>query len=203
MGSEAKCAVSCGDVTAEGKAYLESAELTFRGGELRLRIPFQGLKSASAADGVLLVSWAEETARFHLGKDAEKWLAKIRNPKTVVDKIGIKAGMVVSVVGIADEWFLRQLGERVAPVEGSRPKKNSDAVLYGFSSLDGLDKIASLKTYLKGNGALWTVYPKGPKGLPEAAVRSAGLAAGLVDTKVVGFSETLTAVKWVIPVSQR
>ena len=200
MGSEAKCAVHCGDVTAEGKAYLESAELTFRGGDLRLRIPLQGLKSASAADGVLLVSWGEQSARFHLGKDAEKWLAKIRNPKTVVDKIGIKAGMVVSVLGIADEVFLGQLRERVKPVP---PRNDLDVVLYGFWTLDALDELASLKTYLKPNGALWTVYPKGPKGLPEPAVRAAGLEAGLVDTKVVGFSETLTAVKWVIPVSQR
>ncbi len=203
MGSEAKCAVTCGEVTVEGKAYLETAELTFRGGDLRLRIPFQGLKSASAAGGVLLVSWAEQTARFHLGKDAEKWLAKIQNPKSVVDKIGIKAGMQVSILGITDEPFVRQLQDRVTPVEGSPPRKDSDIIVYGFSTHDGLEQLPSLKTSLKANGALWTVYPKGPKGLPETAVRSAGLAAGLVDTKVVAFSETLTAVKWVIPVSQR
>lgn len=201
MGSEAKCAVTCGDTTAEGRAYLETAELTFRGGDLRLRIPLKGLKSASAADGVLLVSWADETARFHLGKDAEKWLTKIRNPKTVVDKIGIKEGMAVSVVGITDESFLSQLRERVAASSG--PAKDSDVILYEFGSVAGLVRVASLKSYLKPNGALWTVYPKGRKDLPESAVRQAGFDAGLVDTKVVGFSETLTAIKWVIPVSQR
>ena len=39
--------------------------------------------------------------------------------------------------------------------------------------------------------------------MSEAAVMAAGKAAGLVDTKVVAFSETHTAERLVIPVARR
>ena len=47
------------------------------------------------------------------------------------------------------------------------------------------------------------VYPKGQKHICEADVMAAGKAAKLVDIKVVGFSETHSALKMVIPVARR
>jgi hypothetical protein len=56
---------------------------------------------------------------------------------------------------------------------------------------------------VKGRAALWVVYPKGQKSITEADVIGAGRKAGLKDVKVVGFSATLTALKFVIPVEKR
>jgi hypothetical protein len=56
---------------------------------------------------------------------------------------------------------------------------------------------------LKRNGAIRVVYPKGRKDITENDVRQAGLRAGLVDVKVARFSETHTALKFVIPVRRR
>ena len=56
---------------------------------------------------------------------------------------------------------------------------------------------------LKANGALWVIRPKGRPEIPESAVMAAGKAAGLVDVKVVSFSPTHTAEKFVIPISKR
>ena len=53
------------------------------------------------------------------------------------------------------------------------------------------------------NGALWVIRPKGRPEISEKAVMAAGKAAGLVDVKVVSFSPTHTAEKFVIPLSQR
>jgi len=47
------------------------------------------------------------------------------------------------------------------------------------------------------------VYPKGQKSVTESDIRSAGLETGLVDVKVVGFSPTHTALKFVLPKSRR
>ncbi len=47
------------------------------------------------------------------------------------------------------------------------------------------------------------VYPKGQKTITESTVRTAGLKAGLTDIKVVGFSATHTALKFVIPKAKR
>jgi hypothetical protein len=56
---------------------------------------------------------------------------------------------------------------------------------------------------LKADGVLWTLRPKGSKDLSEAEMRQAGLDAGLVDVKVVSFSDVLTAEKFVVPVARR
>jgi len=50
---------------------------------------------------------------------------------------------------------------------------------------------------------LWVVAPKGVKEITEADVLAGGRKAGLVDVKVVRFSETHTAHKFVIPKMRR
>jgi hypothetical protein len=50
---------------------------------------------------------------------------------------------------------------------------------------------------------LWIGYPKGQKQITENDVIAAGRKAGLKDVKVVGFSPTHTALKFVIPVEKR
>ena len=52
-------------------------------------------------------------------------------------------------------------------------------------------------------GMHWTLRPKGTKDLTEAEMMRAGQEAGLVDVKVVSFSDLLTAEKFVIPVAKR
>jgi hypothetical protein len=56
---------------------------------------------------------------------------------------------------------------------------------------------------MRGAAALWIVYPKGRTEITERDVLKAGRAAALKDVKVVGFSATHSALKFVIPVSQR
>ena len=56
---------------------------------------------------------------------------------------------------------------------------------------------------LKSDGALWIVYPKGKQEIKEVDVLAAGRAAGLVDVKVVKFSDTHTALKFVRPKAER
>jgi hypothetical protein len=56
-----------------------------------------------------------------------------------------------------------------------------------------------LKRSLKPNAALWVIRPKGMAAISESEVMAAGKKAGLVDVKVVSFSDTHTAEKFVIP----
>jgi hypothetical protein len=50
---------------------------------------------------------------------------------------------------------------------------------------------------------IWTLRPKGSRDLTESEMMRAGKDAGLVDVKVVSFSDTLTAEKFVVPVARR
>jgi hypothetical protein len=50
---------------------------------------------------------------------------------------------------------------------------------------------------------VWVVWPKGRKELREDDVRAAGGPAGLVDVKVMAFSDTLSGLKMVVPLARR
>ena len=47
------------------------------------------------------------------------------------------------------------------------------------------------------------LWPKGQKHITEDMIRAAAIAHGLVDIKVVAFSERLSGLKLVIPVARR
>jgi hypothetical protein len=66
-----------------------------------------------------------------------------------------------------------------------------------------LKKVKPLQNYMKRNGGIWVITPKGKQHIKEDDVIAAVKEAGLVDTKVVSFSETHTALKRVIPIVRR
>lgn len=202
MGREAKCVVRWGRQTSEGKALLETSEILFRG-DFRLKLPFAGMKAVAAKDGVLKLATADGTAVFELGPLAEKWADRIRNPKSVIDKLGVKAGQSVALIGIEDPAFIRQVKERAGTVATGRAPKNADLVFYGAKVVAGLSRLATFEKAIARNGGVWVVWPKGRRELTEDHVRAAAKRAGLVDVKVVAFSATHSALKLVIPLARR
>jgi hypothetical protein len=63
--------------------------------------------------------------------------------------------------------------------------------------------VAKIARQMLGAMALWIIYPKGQQHITEGDVFAAGHKVGLTDIKVVGFSATHTALKFVIPVKKR
>jgi hypothetical protein len=104
---------------------------------------------------------------------------------------------------VDDETFLRELEDAVAHLSIGRVVKASDAIFFGVTKEAELARLERLKQSLKPNGALWIIRPKGRPDISERATMSAGKRAGLVDVKVVGFSATHTAEKFVIPIAAR
>jgi len=203
MGKTAPSRLHFDGKTYDGEAMLETAELLFRGGGRRLLIPFAKIESVAAREGMLEVRFGGDLAAFELGPQAAQWAEKIRNPKSVIQKIGIKAGQVVSVVHLDDDAFIEDLEKARAVVSRGRARKNSDAIVYGASTRADLERLATLKSSLAPNGALWIIRQKGRKEITESDSMAAGKAAGLVDVKVVRFSDTHTAEKFVIPLKSR
>jgi ABC-type sugar transport system substrate-binding protein len=76
-------------------------------------------------------------------------------------------------------------------------------IFFGADTAAELKRVRALAKALAASGALWIVYPKGRKDITEVGVIHAGRAAGLKDVKVVGFSATHTALRFVIPVAKR
>ena len=202
MGLEKTCEARHGGKAATVTAHLEPAELRLRGG-LKFTIPMGAMKSAEARAGVLHVRWPGGTVDLLLGADADKWALKIRYPRGRLDKLGIKPGMRVAVVDLDDAEFLAELRERTSDVTTSRPKKDTDAILVALGRTGDLPRLKTLRAAIKKNGMIWAVWPKGRKEFREDDVRAYALSEGLVDVKVMSFSDTLSGLKLVIPVKNR
>ena len=121
-----------------------------------------------------------------------------------MDKLGVKPFHRISVLGIDDEKFWAQLTAQANDVAKGRLRKESDLIFFAANRLAELQRLARLRTYLVGNGAIWVVSLKGKQArIKDVHVIAAAKAAGLVDNKVVSFSATHTALRLVIPVDQR
>jgi len=202
MGQEVACTARHGAIVAKGKALFETDEILFRSPSLRLHIPLKGLV-AKVEGGDLVLRWGKTQATLSLGANAAKWADKIANPKSVLDKLGMKAHMRVAIVSFDDAAFVRDLGKRECDVHVGAPRAGEDVIFFGVTHRKELDRIAKLATKLAPSGALWVLRPKGVADVGESDVMRAGKASGLVDVKVVRFSETHTAEKFVIPVAKR
>ena len=201
MGQEARCTARLGESVSEGKALLETDSLLFRGA-FRLEIPFSDMRSVESREGKLTVAFSKGWAVFELGPNADRWAERIRNPRTLVDKLGIKPGFRVGLVG-CDADFAAVVRERTFLVSEGDPADGSDLVFLQADSVADLRRVAALAPRLQPAGAIWVIGPKGGREPTEAQVLAAGRAAGLVDTKVVRFSDTHTAHRFSIPKASR
>lgn len=124
--------------------------------------------------------------------------------RVLIDKLGVKDGSRVSILGVDDNEFLAQLKSRTANIAVGKTQKDSDFIFYGADSRTQLKKLRSLKSFLKQNGGIWVVSLKGKLAqIRDVDVIEAAKNSGLVDNKVVGFSETHTSLKLVIPLAKR
>ena len=202
MGAEAQCAVTFNKQTSTGKALLETSEIIFRG-EFRLKIDLKSITALDAQAGQLNVTWPGGTATFALGQSiAETWAGKILNPKGLFEKLGIYPGHRVVVLHVQDDKFVSELRQRGASVS-TRAVRDADAIFLGAETLAGLAGIRQLVAHIKRDGAIWTVTPKGKGGIKDIDIMGIAKAAGLVALKVVSFSDTHSANKFVIPKGSR
>lgn len=198
MGQEIECRVRYRERALSGKAYLETNYILFRGEE-RLEVLFEDVKSVRAEGGILSLEFEGGPAEFQLGAAAEKWADKILNPKSRLHKLGVKAGMAVRMMGQFDEDFLAELKSRRVEEAVDR----ADLIFLAVEGKSKLYQIRRLAAWLKPDGALWVIYPKGITAIREIDVINAGRAAKLKDSKVASFSLSHTGLKFVIPVANR
>jgi hypothetical protein len=122
----------------------------------------------------------------------------------LLDKLGVKPGSRVAILGVDDADFRSLLADRTTDITHGQPKPGTDLVFLAADSLDQLLRIGHLQRSLKPNGAIWVVSRKGKAAtLRDVDVIDAAKSVGLVDNKVVSFSATHTALRLVIPLARR
>ena len=129
--------------------------------------------------------------------------------KPLLDKLGVRHGARVALVG----WdragdggaFEKLLAERTDDVsrtpDGGAPV---DLVFLYATELRAVERMASLKSRIRPDGAIWVVRVKGAaRAFSDVDLIEAGLRTGLVDNKIASFSDTLSAMRFVIRLKDR
>ena len=124
--------------------------------------------------------------------------------KPLLDKLGVKPGLRVAVLGIDDASFMTALRARTSDVVVGKPRKVCDIVFLTAESKADLGRLTEAKRWIEPNGAIWVVRRKGEgRNLSDTDLIEAGLAAGLVDNKIASFSETHGAMRFVFRLRDR
>jgi hypothetical protein len=135
--------------------------------------------------------------------------AKARAPerdyshRLLIDKLGVKPGQKIAVLGVESAELLTELAARVPEYSRGNRVAGADLIFFSAEAVADLGQLSSLGRSIQRDGAIWVVYPKGQKHIREIDVINAGKAAGLTDNKVCSFSATHTALRFCIPVAKR
>ena len=203
MGYDAACTLTTDGRSFKGTASLEDKQLLFRG-DTRIAIPLTAIDEVHAREGTLFVSFGDRRAVLELGAPAAKWAKRIAAPPSRVEKLGLKPGMRVAVLNLDERALVQDIESRGATLERGTRARGLDLVFFGAASAADLARLSMLAGRIKPSGAIWVVRAKG-RGAPisESQSMAAGKRAGLVDVKVVSFSDSHSAEKYVIPVANR
>lgn len=199
MGREISCEVRVGERSFHAKVELEDEEITVRGPE-GFRLRFEELTQLEVSGGVLSLANQKRAVQLVLGKEAVEWAEKARSPRGRLDKLGIRAGLRVVLMGPLPR-DLRDEVERSGAVivRGGLVQ----LVLFAAEDSHNLGQLDILRELIAANGAIWVIREKGSESLSERAVRAAAKTNKLVAIKVVKLSERHIADKLVIPSSDR
>jgi hypothetical protein len=202
MGRETRCMAEIEDWAGDGRLLLETDELIFRGAR-RLVVPRQEIISARDEDGWLALEYAGGTARFDLGTLTPSWVNAITHPRSRVDKLDVKDGSRIALIGALDEDFLAELRTKTDRIGETADGSAADLIFFRIDTPADLVRLPSLRELIRPAGGIWIVHPKGQPALGHEVIAAAARAAGLVDTKSARFSDTHSALRLSIPRSRR
>ena len=106
------------------------------------------------------------------------------------------------LLGVRDAALKAEIVAAGAKVS-ARLGSAADVIFIAANRREELKRLETIQANLQPAGAIWVIRPKGSAAISEGDVRTAARDSGLVDVKVVRFSDTHTAEKFVVPVASR
>ncbi len=193
MGREAQTLVRLGSDEIEAQAMLETSELILRGGR-KARWPLNVLSEVSVDGDWLAFTSPDGPVALRLGaRDAASWARKMTTPPpSLADKLGLKPGARVQVIGEIEDPALE------AAVAGHLAlAAEATLSLAVVESQAALNAALSAHAALPADAHIWIANVKGPKSpFGENAVRTAMRAAGYMDNKTAAVSDRLAATRY-------
>jgi hypothetical protein len=119
------------------------------------------------------------------------------------EKLGVKPGSRLAVIGLKDPAFVDEAQDAGAEVAKRLGPGPYEMIVVRLDSNAQLSSLIEARKRIAPNGMIWAVWPKGRREFREDDIRNFALANGLVDVKVMSFSEELSGLKLVIPIALR
>ena len=121
----------------------------------------------------------------------------VQPARAVVDRLGVRAGMRVALVGVDDGDLPRLVAERTQKVTTMAPRGPVDMIIYQAEGTFALLRLNELVRSVTDGGALWVLWPRGQEHITQTHVQRAGHASGLQDVKIASVSDRLSGLKFV------
>jgi hypothetical protein len=197
---EAPCTLRFGERVGEGTASLSADGLVLRQ-ERRLSVPLRDLTVVATDDGLVEVSFPGGAAVLRLDALVRPWAELLaRGPRNRLDRLGVRAGQLVAVLGTVDGRFVEELHGCVAEVvTGGGVPAGADMIFLAATQREELGRIPGLAHFIAPGGVLWVIRPRGRGEITEQDVAVSGRAAGMVVGRPLRFSPSHVADRLVLP----
>lgn len=194
MGLECETIAKNGKLAVAGKLHLDSKQLSFRSSELKFTIELGPNVSATAKGSSLLVSSGSEQYTFQVGKPVDRWVRKILNPPTRVEKLGIKDGSSVWVSKGFDRQFRTEI--KNANAKTTRQLATCDLALVFIASRVELGLLIEPLDKLPDRVNIWVVWPKGSDAISQSDVMNLVRASGFGPSKTAAFDDQKSSMRF-------
>ena len=182
---------------AKAKAELLEDSVVFRG-DIKQEVAFEEI-TAEARGTLLVLSFRGKTVELAAGAKAGAFAAKIRSPRSRLDRLGIEYGVSAAVAGPVEATFRRELDARAVVAAGAPKEPVQLLVVAAEPANPVLPHLARLAALVAPGGLVVVTAPDAATELSAAKVQAAAKSAGLREAGSVRFSPTHTAHRFTRP----
>ena len=91
-----------------------------------------------------MIVFGGRVAELELGAQAEKWAKRITSPPSRADKLGVKAGMRIALVGMDDEMLVEDIGAKGALLETSAKSRRLNMIFFAANAPRNLARLGAM-----------------------------------------------------------
>ena len=125
--------------------------------------------------------------------------------RDVVDKLGVKPGQAVALVGVPEGELRHKVLERIGRAPAAADEPADVVLIWADAVTDAVATLQVWKSKIDPSGGIWLLTPKRnqPGYVDQNDLIEAGKQAGVVDNKICSVSDTTSGMRFVIRKADR
>ncbi|MEM7453344.1 MAG: hypothetical protein AAF456_03205 [Planctomycetota bacterium] len=194
MGLETLTTAHKGRSKYEGKLHLDSKTLKFSGKDFKWSASLGPDLKVSSRGTRLSVSSGTEKIVFEIGDKVDRWVDKILNPPSLLDKLAVKPGMRCWLSKGFRREFAAEIRARGASI--TRQLDRCDLAFCFVADRQRLDELVDVCFELAAGINVWAVYPKGASTITQGDVMKTMKQIGFGPSKTAAFDDHLSSMRY-------